>query len=180
MPDDTTTDDAPATGAEPEPPAEDGQLGEAGKKAIETERKARQKAERDLKAMQKQLDDLQAASLSEQERAVKEAEDRGRTEALGSANARILRAEVKALAGGKLADPEDAVRLLDLTEFDVSDDGTVDTKAISSAIDELVKQKPYLSPNGQRPAPLPGGGARPSEGFDVDAWIRDQASSKPR
>lgn len=66
-------------------------------------------------------------------------------EANTAANGRILKAEVRAAAAGKLADPADAYRFLDLTKFEVDDDGNVDEDDIADAIDDLVKKKPYLA-----------------------------------
>lgn len=62
-----------------------------------------------------------------------------------SANHKILRAEVRAAAAGKLADPSDAPKLLDLDQFEVGEDGDVDQDEIADAIDDLLKDKPYLA-----------------------------------
>ena len=103
----------------------------------------------DLKAKAARFDELAAANKSELEKAVErakaDADKAGRQDERSKADARIVRAEVKAAAGTKLADPEDAVRLLDLGQFKVDDDGEVDGKAIAQAIDDLVKTKPYLA-----------------------------------
>lgn len=153
MTDTPTPDEAPAE--EPTAaPAEDDGLGDAGKKALAAERAAAKAAEKRAKAA--------------------EAE---RTEALATANVRLVRAEVKAAAGGVLQDPEDAVRLLDLTEFEVNDDGEVDTKAITAAVRRLAESKPYLAV-GAKPTALPGGGAMPSNGSSMDDLIRKAARGK--
>lgn len=62
-----------------------------------------------------------------------------------SANQKILRAEVRAAAAGKLADPSDAPKFLDLDQFEVGEDGDVDQDEIADAIDDLLKDKPYLA-----------------------------------
>lgn len=134
----------------------DGSGGAGDKQAVladlAKERKARQTAEKERKALEERLAKLEEGTKSEHEKALeqarKEAGESARTETLTAANARIVRAEVKAAAGGKLADPNDAIRLLDLDEFEVDDEGNIDPKAISKAIDELVKSKPYLAANG--------------------------------
>jgi hypothetical protein len=41
-------------------------------------------------------------------------------------------------------DPSDALRLVDLEEVDVDEDGTVDVKALRRALRELAKSKPHL------------------------------------
>lgn len=103
----------------------------------------------DLKAKAARLDQIEEESKSERDKAVekaaKDADAAARQEERNRANARIVRAEVKAAAGAKLADPEDAVRLLDLDQFNVDDEGDVDAKAVAAAIDELIKAKPYLA-----------------------------------
>lgn len=73
-----------------------------------------------------------------------------KSEALAAANDRILRAEVRAAAAGKLTDPSDALRLLDLSSFEVGDDGEVDGAALAAAIDNLLQTKPYLAAQGER------------------------------
>ncbi len=60
-------------------------------------------------------------------------------------NARLVRAEVKALATATFADPEDAHLFLDLDDIDVDDDGEVDTKAIETALKDVLRRKPHLA-----------------------------------
>lgn len=162
MADDQGTPADPATEPDPEA-ADDATLGDAGKNALKAERTRAATAERNAKALQRRLDELETANLSEVDRAIKEAKDAARAEALAEVGVERVKDKVEAAAGGKLADPDLAPALLgDLTRF-VGDDGSIDKKAISTAIDELVKDKPYLAPNGAtgRPTPLPGGGSRP-------------------
>lgn len=103
------------------------------------------KNEKEAKAARAELEKLQAASMSEQEKAVAEARAEGKAEAASSIQLERVRDKIEAKAGGKLADPEDAAALLgDLTRF-VQDDGTIDAHAIGEAVDNLVKTKPYLS-----------------------------------
>jgi hypothetical protein len=108
----------------------------------------------DLKTKAAEYDRLQEEQKSEIEkatgRAAKEASDKASAEADARWASRIIRTEVKAAAAGKLADPEDATRFIDLAQFKLGNDGEVDTKAIAKAVDELVKEKPYLAVNGTR------------------------------
>lgn len=60
--------------------------------------------------------------------------------------------EALAAANGKLTDPADALRYLDLSKFTVTDDGGVDTQAIADSIGELLEQKPYLGKAEQAPS----------------------------
>lgn len=184
MPDDTKTDppktDPPTDPPKTDPPKTDDTLGPAGEKALAEERAARKLAEKSAKDATAELEKLRKESMTDQEKAVAEARAEGRKEALATATDRLLRAEIKA-AGSKLADPGDAVAHLrdagDLGRF-LSDDGEVDTKAISSAIDDLVKAKPYLAATA-KPGALPGGGAKPSSnGQSMDDWLRGEAQTK--
>lgn len=98
---------------------------------LEQERAAKQS---DLDTLQSQVSELQSA---------RDAESRARREA-----------EVRAAAAGKLADPADALRLLDVESLDTAD--------IAAAVDRLVQEKPYLA----------GGTPRRFEGA-ADAGPRD-------
>lgn len=162
-----------------DPPSEDPppvDLGDAGKAAIKAERDRAKAAEAALKKLQKEHEELRAANQTDAERALEEARAEGRQAALdeaadlrATAHRRILEAEVIRAAAGKLADPADAVRLLDL---EVPDDGEVDTEAIEAAIAELVDQKPYLAATVRQGSG--GGGARPAgEPPSVEQQIRD-------
>lgn len=102
------------------------------------------KNERAHKAALKELEQLKQASMSEQEKAVAQAKAAGYTEGLSAATERLRRAEVRAAASGLLADPSDAVHLLDLEKYLPNDDGDFDRKAIEADISALVKVKPYL------------------------------------
>lgn len=158
MPDDPETP-APEPTPEPDatpPPAPD--LGEAGRKAIDAERNARKAAEKQLKTMQAELEQLRTATQSEQERAIAAAKAEGRAEVLAESNRRLIAAEVKAAAASRLHDPADALRLLDLDQFEVGADGAVNVDSITAAIAELVEAKPYLAA-GAKPAPAPTGSA---------------------
>ena len=118
------------------------------------------------------LEELEQQSKSDHEKAldkaVKEAEARARDEILTTANQRLVKASVRVAAAGKLADPEDAIRFLDLDEFKVDDDGEVDAKQLASAIDELLKTKPYLAAKATKPSGNIDQGARPNGGGKDD------------
>lgn len=147
----TTTDDAgkgdqtgtqtstSTTGDEP--------LGEKGVLTLEKERDARKLAEREAKATKAELEKLRKEHQTEQEKALEEAVSTAKAEVLTEANKRVLRAEVRAAAAGKM-NPGLAVKLLDLDDFDVDDNGEVDGKAIAKAIDQLIKDTPGLATNG--------------------------------
>ena len=147
----------PPAAAPPDPPApnagDDDGLGDAGRKALDAERKARRDAEALAKRQADELDKLRTSQLDENERAIKEARDAGRTEALTSVNRKLVEAEARAAAAGKLANPALAARLLDLDQFVPSDGSDIDGDAIAAAIDELVKAEPYLGVQEQTTPP---------------------------
>ena len=64
---------------------------------------------------------------------------------MAKANARILKAEIRAAAKGRLTDPKDALTFLDLEQFEVGEDGEIDPEEVEEAITDLLKSKPYLA-----------------------------------
>jgi hypothetical protein len=89
---------------------------------------------------------------------------------------RLVKAEVKAAAAGKFANADLAVKVLDLDDFEVDDDGNVDQKKISSAIDDFIKENPEFA--GKRRASGDGGGGprgKPPAGASMNDLIRRAA-----
>lgn len=119
-------------------------LGDAGKKALDR-MKGRWHSERDR------------ANAAERQLAEK---DKDLESVLAQVNQRYVRSEVKAAAKGKLSDPGDAFKFLDLKQFEVSEDGEVDGDAINTAIDDLLNKKPYLGAQRARAEGSGEGGAR--------------------
>ena len=148
----------------------------------EAQRKVNKDLERKLKEaydkgdkvdeLERQVAELQGREAeyeaSKKEQSIKD-------EALSHANQRILKAEIKAAAAGRLNDPSDALRYLDLSDFTVSEDGDVDTQAIGTALDGLVKKKPYLGKAGTLTGPqgiIPPSGTRDGD-RGVEQLTRD-------
>ncbi|MFW3459697.1 hypothetical protein ACN24K_01720 [Streptomyces microflavus] len=128
--------DGDPDGEDPEGAAD---LGDKGKRALAS-MKGKWRTERDKRReLEKQIADKDAGDEAAQAR--REVEQA----ALSKANARIVRSEVKAAAKGVLADPGDAYKFLDLGQFEVDDDGNIDSDEIAEAIETLVKEKPYLA-----------------------------------
>lgn len=130
-------------------------LGEKGKKALAAERDARSQAERARKAAEKEASDLKArlakfeeATKSEQEKlleaARKEAADATRSELTAELHQERVVAAIIRAASGKFVDPQDAVDKL-AAKIEVGDDGRPDEKAVASAIEQLLKDKPHLA-----------------------------------
>ncbi|MFG3492997.1 hypothetical protein [Streptomyces sp. NPDC047972] len=136
---------------EPDPEGAEA-LGDPGKKALDT-MKGKWQGERDKRReLERRLAELEqpaAGETPDPDALLRQAEQK----ALARVNDRILRAEVKAAAAGKLADPADAYRFLDLTRLEVDADGNVDSDEVADAIDDLIKTKPYLAAQGGTPRP---------------------------
>jgi hypothetical protein len=124
-------------------------LGDAGKKALDA-MKAERNADREArKALEAEFAAFKAkAEGKEAEYAAEQAAQKVKDEALAVANDRILKAEIRAAAASKLADPADALRFIDMSAFEVGADGEVDASAINSAIENLISTKPYLAAQG--------------------------------
>lgn len=155
----TTTEVDPAAGSETGEGAkqegaetEDKPLGPAGEKALYAEKERRKAAEKEAReakaareALEQRIARLEAGGEDEATKAAREAREQAEAEATAKANERILKAEIRAAAAGKLSDPGDALKFLNLSEFEVGSEGEVDAEALTDAIDNLLKNKPYLS-----------------------------------
>lgn len=166
----------PATDPPADPPADDptddpdddgaDQLGDAGKQAIarmKAERNASKReaaaAKKDLAAAQKRLQERDDAEKTEAQKLadrVTAAEQRAQ-----QATERAVLAEVRASAADAFADPSDAAEVLarDPAKF-IGDDGSIDSDAIQSALDELLERKPHwrkakADPTPSKPKPKP-------------------------
>jgi len=136
-PEDTNTPD-PSTPS-PEPQV-DQQLASVKAEAIK-ERKARQ-------ALERQLQELQTAQLSDQERAVAEAEARGRSAASAEFSQILAAAEIRAQLAGVVPDPSAIVDDLNLSKY-LDEGGTVDMEKVAALRERYVA----LIPAAGQPAP---------------------------
>ena len=171
-------------------------LGDAGKKALDAMKAELKQAKDELANLraangdkrgverirqqlrdevQDQVRELEAfkakAEGREAEHAATLAAQAVKDEALSAANQRILKAEVRAQAAAKLNDPKDALLYLDLSGFEVGEDGEVDGDAVATAIDKLITDKPYLAAQGTRFKGEADGGARKEPPADLDGQI---------
>lgn len=138
---------------------DDAPLGDAGKRALDSERAARKEADQKAKAeservsaLEKELAKIRRTSLSESERAVEEARLEGRASAAVEFGKRLARSEFDSIAGRRNADVDTSAVLeyVDLARF-VGEDGEPDSKAIAEAVERLV---PESSGAAQAPPPL--------------------------
>lgn len=140
-------------------------LGDAGRAALKKERDARKAADKARRAAEARAAEAEAkltagAGQDEAKKAAEQARRDAEAAVTAKANARVLASRVEALSAGKLADPKDAARYLDLSEFEVGDDFSTDDEAITEAISDLIKQKPYLAAKAQGFQGTGDGGAR--------------------
>ena len=95
--------------------------------------------ERATKA-EKALEEYQQQTMTEQEKAIEQAKKEA-TEEVDARYQVLLKTErLRARASGKVNDPDDAIRLLDLDAIDLDD-----TEGMDVAIAALLKAKPYLA-----------------------------------
>lgn len=174
-----TVDQSTADGAASETGAESAAvtegataLGDAGKKALDAMKAERNEAKAEAKRFADEFAALRAqVEGREAEHAATLAAQAVKDEALSAANQRILKAEVRAQAASKLNDPKDALLYLDLSGFEVGEDGEVDGDAVAAAIDKLITDKPYLAAQGTRFKGEADGGARKEPPADLDGQI---------
>jgi hypothetical protein len=124
------TDAPPQTTPPTDPPKE-----ETDWKAMA--RKWERLAKENSKAAE-ELEQVRSSSMSEQEKAVAEAEKRGRTAAALDSGKRLARAELKAAAASKGLDLSEIGDLISVDQF-INDKGEVDETAIGKAVGKLAK-----------------------------------------
>lgn len=74
-----------------------------------------------------------------------EIREQARREASEAANTRLVRAGVKAVAADLLNDSKDALAFLDLSDYDVDENGDVDEAQVRRDLKALISDKPYLA-----------------------------------
>jgi predicted Zn-dependent protease len=150
------TPETPGTPVTPETPTvpetpEEVDLGDAGKKALKAERDARKEADKkaaELEAENSRLRRSNAAVKGADVEAIK-------AEIRAEFAAQIAETAIKAEAKGRLHDPADALLYIKPGEAG-------DEEAIRAAIDQLLKDRPYLAAESGGPKPWGdvGGGQR--------------------
>ena len=143
----TETEDVQAEEVEQSEETEKVDPNAGAKKALTAERTARKAAEKALNALKAEL---ALKDKPAEEQALEAARNEARTEATTKANERIVRAEVKAAATGKVKNPALALKLIDTSGIDVDDDGEVDSDAVNQAITDLLTEYPELAADGSK------------------------------
>lgn len=135
----TPTPDAP----EPDPPEDD--LGDAGKKAIDSERKARRDAEKRVKAVEGELEKLRQQTMTDTEKAIAQAKSEGKAEAMSLLGAAKVESAFAIAASGRIEPDSLKVLLQGLNHSTfLLEDGTVDDASVSTFIDGIA---PKPDPN---------------------------------
>lgn len=155
-----TGDEAGAAGAGDESGAEgdagDGDGGQDWKSYARKHERAAKAARKELDELRAKLKEQEDASKSDQEKALeqarREAGEAARSEVTKELRSERLTAAFARLAAAKVADVDDALKLLDVDEDTVFDDeGKVQTDALKDALADLLERKPYLK--AQAPGP---------------------------
>ena len=137
-----------------EPVEGEAELGDAGKRALDAMKTERNAARAEAKASKAETDRLIAEIANKdkpaEEQALEAARAEARTEATAKANERIVRAEVKAAATGKVKNPAIALKLIDVSAIEVDEDGEVDSDALDQAITGLLTAYPELAADGSK------------------------------
>lgn len=178
--DDADTDGGDGDGDDGDTGGDDGadQLGDAGKQALDRMKSERNDARRENRRLKAELDAAKNPPPADGETPDAESiKAEARREAIAEANQRVVRAELKAAATGKLADPGDALTFLDLAQFEVDADGNVDAEELTDAIDELLKKKPYLTAQGKRFEGGADGGTRKGSAKSIDDEIAEATAA---
>lgn len=120
----------PTPDPKPDPKPEDRTFSQAELDRILQDRLARDRQKYadydDIKTKAAKFDKLEAEQMSDlqKEQAARQKAEEERTKALDTANARLIRAEVKSVATDlKIVDPDAAYLLMDRSEVKVDDDG---------------------------------------------------------
>jgi hypothetical protein len=164
-------------------------LGDAGKKALDAMKlrvKEANKAAREAKdALAIRDAELALKDKPADEQALEKARAEARAETLKTADERIVKANLRAAATGKLADPSDVFaypKIIDLSSFSVDEDGDVDSDELNEAIEALLAAKPHLAAqkqnrfNGDADGGAKGKSAKPAQlsRSDVESMSTEQ------
>ncbi|MET9510764.1 hypothetical protein ABZX62_20280 [Streptomyces flavidovirens] len=125
------------------------------------------------KTAQDELATLKAANMSEQEKAVTEAETRGRTAAAATYGQKLASAEFRAAVAAAGIDLGEAAELIDVNRF-VADDGEVNVAAIKSAVTKLSKLAPARA--GRSGGDLSGGSG--DQALSIDKQIAEATAKR--
>lgn len=143
------------------------------------DRLIQQRLQRERKKWEQQLEEeRKKAAMTEAERlkAEKEEAERRAQEAQASANQRLLQAEAKVVAlelGVKADRIPYVLRLADLSDVEVGDDGNIDAKALRDAVEAVLRDLPELKAVAQPPGPSGGDFNGGGSAADKNPWSKE-------
>lgn len=184
----TATVDDETQDAVTEPEQGEEALGDAGKQALDRMKQERATAKAEARDAKAELERLRAElalrDKPAEEQAIEAARAEARAEATRAANLRVVKANLRAAATGKLADPTDILAypsIVDPDSFEVDEDGNVDSDTLADAVAELLAKKPHLAAQQGR---FQGGGdggakapAKPAT-EDIDEAIKSATAAR--
>lgn len=150
--DETAESSEPDTGEEQE--TAEGESTPDEKDSADYWKRLKRETDQRNKRLTRELENLRREHMSEQERAVEEARDSGRAEALREVSTRVVDAELRSAAANRPINVDALLANVDRSKF-LTEDGDVDREAMTAWLDELapVQSEP-------RPAGDLGQGAR--------------------
>ena len=146
--------DATATesGSSPEATEHDASYWQAEAEKWKAQSRKNEAAKKDNAAKLKEYEEWKASQLSEHERDVADARQAGAAEVRAEFSAKLARTAFKAAADGRLGDPDKVLSRIDVMQF-LTEDGDVDSDAISEFLDGIAPAKPEEAEQ-QRPTGL--------------------------
>lgn len=156
----------PAAGGTPADPPAPGEPPKAdppkdGDTDWKAEARKWEKLAKDNKNAATELDKLRTANMSEQEKAVADAEAKGRTAAAQDYGSKLAAAKFEAAVALAQVDLGEAADLIDTKQF-LDDKGEVDEAAIKKAVAKLAKLAPAAAKPARSGGDHPGGGGAPN------------------
>jgi hypothetical protein len=135
----------------------------------------------ELRETQERLTRLERERETEQERRDREVGEReraaGRSERddeVAGLRREVATGSIRVRAAGRFADPEDAVRMIDLDSLLAEQDERKRAELVDKALEDLLKSKPYLARERERgPLVTQGGRSTPPDGRPRErSWLR--------
>ncbi len=155
----TDTAEAPAPPAPEAPPAPQETDWKAEAEKWKTHARKHEQLWKDSKPAVDELEKLKAAQMSDMEKAVQEAEARGRSDAAKTYGEKIAAAKLEAALTGVVPDPSAVVEDLNLSKY-VTDTGDVNAEAVTALREKFAAIAPATQPpnlhQGRQGQPTPG------------------------
>jgi hypothetical protein len=151
------------------------------KSALASARREAAKLRQELGSARTDLEQERDKSRTDRDRELEQARREGADKVRGEVARELLEADVLRVATGRLRDPDDALRYLELDGLGDVDRGKTRDTAIGKALDELLADKTYLAAgddddagrNGDKGARTSGARARTrTSSDDPSAWLR--------